>query len=246
MKTLQHFPFPERNTNFQDNEIYFIKSNLKEHVTYYYERNIEKESILIANQYFTVESILLNALDYVFPVIENKSTSSAKFATVIRESSNLFEIISRKTYCQFFIVPENRELNINNYLSLENYLNLSKEKLLSPLLNNFYGGDKLIEPFEELKDWDRISGLEKTNIPKWWIAYNKIKHDTSGLTKYATLENAILALSGIFILIKKVYGNGLITNYLHKPIFKGNIQSDVISIRSSSIFSGEILKAIRK
>ena len=46
-------------------------------------------------------------------------------------------------------------------------------------------------------------------IPKWWTAYNNIKHDFSNYAEYATLENALRSICAVAILIYKVYGPGV-------------------------------------
>lgn len=66
-----------------------------------------------------------------------------------------------------------------------------------------------------LQDWKskRIDGGKNIKVEglDWWFAYNSIKHDEVGSITDATLENAIIALSSMYIielyLMKEVFGN---------------------------------------
>lgn len=55
--------------------------------------------------------------------------------------------------------------------------------------------NKRIQPFE---NWDK----EKL---KWWDAHQNVKHDRGSNFKEATYENAVYALSGLYILILYLY-----------------------------------------
>ncbi|MEQ1555029.1 MAG: hypothetical protein ABL929_12660 [Ferruginibacter sp.] len=242
-KKISHFPYPQRNLKISDYEIFYdaFKKEDYQYVNHCYRKNTSTSSISIANQFFSIENILLDAFQYVLPVESNANTCSVKFATVIRESCNLFEIISRKLYIQFFEVDTNSKLDIYNFLSLDHFLNLSRIELRAPVLECYHAKGEKIEPYLSLQSWNRNEALKSEHIPKWWSAYNKIKHDIDSLCNHATLENAIYSLSALFLLIKIVYGDGLICGFLRK---KENALSHTIlyQIKKSDIFFGEILK----
>jgi len=104
-----------------------------------------------------------------------------------------------------------------------------------------------IEPYLSISNWNYNDKLTKENIPKWWIAYNSLKHDTKGIIEQATLENAYKSLSALFLLIVKIYGNGLITDYLEKPIYnEKEVVSELISIRSSRMFTGQTFRSVNE
>jgi hypothetical protein len=109
------------------------------------------------------------------------------------------------------------DINVKNFLSLEIFLDLTKEELISPILSSYCENDGKIEPFRELKEWNKNEEIKSEHIPAWWSAYNKIKHDTENIEKYATLDNSIHSLAGVFVLIKSIYGKGLINGLLVKP-----------------------------
>ena len=73
--------------------------------------------------------------------------------------------------------------------SIGKITDLSKEELRSPLLETYLGNNNKIEPFESLKSWNKKEKLNQNHIPKWWTAYNKIKHDAESIEEYANLNN---------------------------------------------------------
>lgn len=242
MTFVKSYPFPERNCEIPDFKIFYIKSDSREQLKHYYEKNTSPESITISNQFFSIENMLIESFQYVLPVSSNSNASSVKFAAIIRESANLFEILCRKTYGMLFKYKSSYDLNIYNFLSLDKILFFSNEKLRAPILEN-YNPDKKIEPFHELINWDGKSILKDSNVPFWWKAYNKIKHDTNSIIEHATLNNALYSVAAIFILIRKIYGDGLISGFLRNPSTKTNDEIEMYQIRTSDIFIGEILKS---
>lgn len=75
-------------------------------------------------------------------------------------------------------------------------LQFNNESTISPWKNWKY----------EKKDDGKIKLLPKKETPKWWTAYNKVKHTRTAKTKEgynyerANLENVINALGGLFII----------------------------------------------
>jgi hypothetical protein len=119
------------------------------------------------------------------------------------------------------------------------YLKLSEGNIISYIFNAAFQGDGILKPFKTLENWNHQTQPSKVNKPFWWDAYNSIKHD-NGIINKATLENAILALSALYITIKKVYGSGVISGRLLKPIDeKGKILNQFIDIKISEIFYDE-------
>lgn len=236
--------FPARNLSNKIDEIFFDKNKNKDtnYIKFYFKRNTSSAAISIANQFFVIEEIILDSFKYVYPFEQNAQTSSAKFATVIRESCNLFEIISRELYSKLFIVNDTYNLNIKNFLSLDFHLKLSTEELRAPTLNSYFSDDRRIEPFATLKSWSQGQEISSEQIPKWWKAYNKIKHSINDAQSHATLENALYSFSALFLLIRKVYGDGLISGFLRNYI--DNEEHIILyQIKTSDLFIGEILKS---
>lgn len=55
------------------------------------------------------------------------------------------------------------------------------------------------------------------HIPGWWSSYNKLKHDVRGINEYATLKHAVLSIAAAYIMINRIYGDGVISGVLYKP-----------------------------
>jgi hypothetical protein len=246
MAKLEPYPFPKRNPQYEDKDIFCIGRKDREYRQYCYERITQPDSISIANQFFSIENLLLESFQYVLPIKENAATCSVRFATIIRESANLFEIVSRRIYHMFFVFDPKLQIDIFNFLSLDAFLNLSKEELLSPFLDSFLGNDHKIEPFSSLKTWDGRGRLNSEHIPKWWTAYNKLKHDTESIKEWANLINAIFAMGGLFLLIKKVYGEGLISGFLRKPSDTNIKETIMYQIKISEIFFTDQFKTMAR
>ncbi len=239
MAQLQCYPFPERNPNFQDKEIFYIKSvDDAVYTNLYFSKITSADANSIAYQFFSIENIFNNSFQYVLPINNNSETCSVNFATIIRESCNLFEIISRKLYSEFYIVRPDEKINIFNFLSLDVFLNLSREELTAPALESYLPSNGKIQPYITLTSWNREELLRSEHIPKWWTAYNKIKHHIEAIQEFATLDNALYSLSALFLLIRKIYGDGLISGYLRKTA-DNNTHTDLYPVKVSHLFLGE-------
>lgn len=198
----------------------------------------------IRSQYLLIERELIKTFEYVEPNIDNYETNSVRFASIIRESCNLFELVSRELYSKLFH-EDTKKLNIRNFLMLDIHLDFGGESLSSPYIMAIDDEKTLnISPFENLLKWDRKSEITSEFIPEWWKAYNKIKHDQEGI-KYATLQNALLAISGIYLLINSIYGEGVLigelNDYHKKDPF--NISYSTYRLEQSQLFTLKTFKS---
>lgn len=242
---ISSYPYPERNPLYLDKDIYFIKDRKDcNYINNFFRKNTSVESISIANQFFSIERVLLEAFQYVLPIERNAKTCSAKFATIIRESCNLYEVIARDLYFKFFKINKSSHLDIYNFLSLDKFLKLSNEELRAPTLNSYHQNESRIEPFFSLKSWNMEELIKQEHVPFWWKDYNKIKHNIGSGHIHATLENAIYSLSGLFLLIRKVHGDGLVSGFLTNCETQ-NEHLFHYPIKNSDIFIGEIFKSQR-
>lgn len=222
---MKSFPFSERNT-IPEKDIYAYNQELVlyEDLMRQYNKKISKEATTIKNQFMFIEQEMLNSFQYVHPTVTNIQTTSVIFATIIRESSNLFEIIARDLYAKLFTYSNDYNINIKNFLTLDIFLNLSESTLSSPTLQDEFSESNLLQPFKSLLNWDRNSEISSNHIPQWWTAYNKLKHDVDGFN-YATFENALLSLGAIYLTIGRVYGEGVVSGILEKPLYANAIGS---------------------
>lgn len=80
--------------------------------------------------------------------------------------------------------------DINDYRKAINPIyELSKNSVIVPFGIDYFGE---VKPFEN---------FDFKNIPTWWTAYNKLKHDYyDNIEKYASVDNVINCLAGLLIL----------------------------------------------
>lgn len=229
---------PPRNEKFSDNECFYVEPILNNFAELQkaYDRKVSQEANNLRLQYFSIEHELINSFKYVNPVTSNLNTSSVKFASIIRESANLFEQVSRIIYERLF--KEYGRINIFNYLTLEKFLKFNDLKFHCPSLTIIASENlKLLRPFDSLDGWNGQDKLEIVNIPNWWTAYNEIKHSPDALTEYSTLENSIQSLLASYIIINRYLGPGVISGSLLKPEnISGQIIQRQIPVERSKLF----------
>ncbi|SDX81674.1 hypothetical protein [Paenibacillus sp. CF384] len=230
------FPFPSRNAQNTEKKIYVHGQSYDtfEEQLLSYRRKVSSEASSIKNQYLYLEDEMIKSFQYVDPTITNLPTTSVRFATIIRECSNLFEIIARSIYKQLFDINSNYQLNIFNFLSLDAFLHLRDVCLDSPSLEGEFAGHDILQPYKSLDGWDRNSSVTEEHVPQWWKAYNKVKHDINGITSHGTFANALQAVGAINIIINRVYGSGVVGGTLIKPTNDGN--SNQLLVPVSKLF----------
>lgn len=214
-------PFVYNRTQTAEEDVFFTDFQTEDEmlIQKFYTRKISKEVTIFKAQYFSIEDVLLQSFQFVSPAKENTKTFSPKFASIIKEAANLYELISRYIFCQLYdCANNNRQLNIFNYLFLEKHLNLSATQLQSTAYyDRFDQSPEVYQPFTLLQTWDKQSQINDVHIPGWWTAYNKLKHTNDGLENYATLENAIAAIGGVFVILHVIYGHGVVYGMLLEP-----------------------------
>ena len=208
----------ERNSDFKDEEIFCTRDPNKpfELACQHYHRKISTDAYIIKLQYLSIEADMQHAFQYVLPIMKNIDTVSIKFATIIKESATLFEQVLLNVYHKAFI-ESTRRLTIKDLLLTDKILVFSREELKSPILDGEFHNSPVLNPFQEMLTWDGNPTTIDQHIPKWWSAYNKIKHTTKGVIDLATLENAIRSLGAAFIIINIVYGAGVVGGVLSRP-----------------------------
>ena len=200
-----------------------------------YQRLTSTQLVSLRLQYLSIESILLDSFNYVSPIKENIKTSSPKFATIIRESCNLFEHISKLLYNHIF--EPKRNINIFNYLSLHQYIDLQSPMYISPILDNLsIDIPDVLKPFKEISKWD-FKLKEKAIIPEWWSAYNDIKHSSNSTLEQATLHNAIRACGAAYVILTKFADNNFLSDTIILPeLHEGGIMKRLIPNEGSKLF----------
>ncbi len=140
--------------------------------------------------YDTLEADFVAATRYVELDERNLGTFSIEFVRLLVSICAEVEITS-KLLCQHF-EPE------------------FKSRFFPPLvkkLDELVPGLKTLKlkatPLKEpLKPWDDISEADgRGSVPKWWTAYNKIKHSRHISYDYANLGNVVHSLAGLYCIL---------------------------------------------
>jgi len=145
--------------------------------------DLNKYDFVVSN-FVQVEEQLINCLNYIPFIEENKAVISPKFIPIIMESCGLIDSVFKE-----LSNSNNDRLTFKKYYELHNErLDLENNKslfLISPL--------KVLNPFQ---DWGNIQ-------PVWWQAYNNLKHNRLDNYHFANYTNAILSLCGLHQLIAR-------------------------------------------
>jgi hypothetical protein len=205
------FPFPQRNPAYPNtHDIIVAPMIMNAQFDIYrqaYERAMNTEAKVFDSQYSSITAELSDSFTYVSPANNNGKTYSVKFAEIIKNAANVYELISRVLYGRFY--NDKDKINIFNFLALDVHVDFSRVKLNPYACYDLFPDfPEVTHPFVKLSAWDRCSLVEERHKPGWWTAYNKLKHSNSGLQQHATLANAIAAAAAIHVLISKTYGFG--------------------------------------
>lgn len=133
---------------------------------------------LVIAQFTDLEARLCSYMEYVPYVNNNKGVLSPKLPGMLMEACSLIDSVFKH-----FVNDQKQNGGFKGYVnSVEQWLDLENTTtifLISPL--------KFLTPF---KGWSQ-------NVPDWWAAYNKIKHDRINSFEAASLENVVMALAGL-------------------------------------------------
>jgi hypothetical protein len=131
------------------------------------------------SSFSVLENQLADCMEYLPFIDENSQAISPKFVPIIIDACGLIDSI-------FFEISADKNterFNLKKYSKIhESRLELDNNATLflaSPI--------RLLQPY---KGW-------VAEQPKWWVAYNSLKHDRLNNFHFATFTNAIQALSGL-------------------------------------------------
>lgn len=143
----------------------------------------EKYNLTLAG-FQTLEVQMLQCMEFIPFIANNKSAVSPKFVTVILEACSLIDSTFRDAAGR-----SSKRLTMRDYAEeLENQLDLEQTislGLTTPL--------SFLRPF---KNWTR-------EVPAWWVSYNHIKHDRLNNFPLATYETAFNALAALHQVMAK-------------------------------------------
>jgi hypothetical protein len=146
----------------------------------------------IDENYYYQEERLMQTFRYVKLDKKNGKTFSLEYSSILRDVGAIFISTMDELY-------KNIDPDPNDYPNINQF---------RPLLlahNNKISG-QLVE-VKPLKHTGRFriwpfSAFKKSNgLPKWWNAYNKIKHGDIRNYEFGNLKNTIIALGATFLLL---------------------------------------------
>jgi len=143
----------------------------------------------LSSRFPSVEARLQTAFRYVELHGENRKTFSYEFASILRDSSSVFGSVA-EAFLQGTMGAPKGEYTFANYRDFLRREVPDIHKRTVHLRPCFPNG--VIVPFEELQ--------MATDSPKWWIAYNKVKHSEYDKFRMGNLENCVKAVSALGLL----------------------------------------------
>lgn len=211
------YPFPARNSKYPNDSDLVYTDGLSAGDPRYrtlYERSQGDHARFCRLQYLGIEEELERSFRFVFPSDENADAYSLKFAEIIRSASNAYEVHAKHLYCEFY---GEYDLNVFNYLALDVHLQLSEQRVTQlAAIGSFQNHPEVERPFHLLAKWDRASCVQAEHVPKWWTAYNKIKHSNDGVKSHGSLANSMGATAALFLLIERMFGFGVLQGGFYK------------------------------
>jgi len=177
--------------------------------TYRDNHGFEKLALFVASRYFAIETRVHETFRFVDLEPRNASTFSYEYASLLRDIGGAFDS-ALKAFCRNVTGIKNP--TIHNHLDfLRQNIRSSKPGELADLTTISVElasdrTDRFLYPFADL-----CTDSPKSNLPKWWDAYNDVKHleiEKFVEGNFKNVLNAFAALFVLFILTDKDEGRG--------------------------------------
>lgn len=165
---------------------------------------------------FVSLKILLNKLEDLFETIEPTTLNLSAYGHKIREilllacmdvESSWSAVLKENEY------SSNKLLTTNDYVKLRNPMLLDGYELSLQQYPNF-------PSFVPFGNWDINNPTESL---VWYNAYNKTKHDRENNLKFATLNNAIIAVGAAVVMFHAQFGSRFGLGYEQKNLLISNV-----------------------
>lgn len=162
-------------------------------VTGFYQDHRKKEWYIQASEYLKerrvfVQKRFLECMRYVDIYSENFETFSYEFASILRDCGSVFSSVL-DAMIKGSAFPAQKKTNIGDYESFLKAQDNTVYLYSIHFRSRFPYG--LILPLYSLK---------VNHHPKWWLAYNKVKHSEYDAYQFGNLGNATTALASLIIL----------------------------------------------
>lgn len=141
-------------------------------------------------QYFiALEADLAATARFVEPVRPNMLCYSLEFARIILSAGSEIDVLCKVLCQQHEMTPKPANIEGYRLAIMERFLFFTKLEIQIPRYN-------LVRlPWQ---DW------EHGKTPSWWNSYNEVKHERHAHFARATMENALDAMAGLFVLVSYV------------------------------------------
>lgn len=159
-------------------------------------------SILIRS-YDIIEKDLITLFNYIEPHDNNLNVFSHKTYELLLRASTEFETNCKEILYANDYKKNKDDLKIKDYYKIEHASKLSEYKVI---LNVWSPNVKTFQPFI---DWANNQYSPLT----WYQAYNKVKHSRSREFLQASLENVMLAVTGLFAILFSQFSECLFFPY---------------------------------
>jgi hypothetical protein len=162
-------------------------------VTGFYQDHHEKGWYVRASEYLKgqrtfIQKRFIESMRYVDVHSENTDTFSYEFASILRDCGSVFssvlDAVIKGSAC-----AAKKQTTINDYKSFLKAQDDTLHLYSVHFRSRFPEG--LLLPLYSLKD---------NQAPKWWVAYNKVKHSEYDAYRFGNLGNAATALASLIIL----------------------------------------------
>lgn len=153
--------------------------------------------------YLTLEEDFIKTIRYVSITEDNYETYSVEYARLLLAICSEVDTIFKCLYFPRISSAQDDFKNIKHYAYA--IAAVDKEGIFanSSVLLKRYQRGKEIKPFSE---WEKLyvdgkKKLKNFTAPRWWKAYNDVKHHRSAtVMQKANLENVLNALCALFLL----------------------------------------------
>jgi hypothetical protein len=147
---------------------------------------VNREKVDFAISSFSVlEKQLVDCMEYLPFIDENSQAISPKFVPIIIDACGLIDFV-------FYEISADKS---TEHFNLKKYSKIHESRLcLQTNATLFLASPiRLLQPY---KEWTKEQ-------PKWWAAYNSLKHDRLNNFHFATFTNAVQALAALHQLMAR-------------------------------------------
>ncbi|PIA82370.1 hypothetical protein BFR04_11495 [Gaetbulibacter sp. 4G1] len=171
-------------------------------------------------EYFcALESDLKKVSRYIDFSNDNLDTHSIELTRFILSSCSEIDVILKEICFELDNTLKPEKINEYQKIIKKELPNLINEKI------------NIGFSFPEIKPWD---SWNEDKTPDWWAKHNKVKHQRNKYYKEANLDNAIKAITALFICINYYYKIAL-SKHLKERLKRNITFKDVTQILSSDI-----------